>query len=170
MLAQPQVDHPYRLREHPSRCITVIGSNPVVHLPQPQIPNYFEHEPPRVRPTPSHNMNHTLKTGSNNSHNAIRPQKSQEWPLGTTPNTPRSKHLKPGSNEHKNGILGPLPRHKIGPAAAQCSLYKPAAVAKKSLPRHAPETQKIPAQSWYSKPIFHLVRVRISKKSISQKL
>ena len=52
MLAQPQIEHTYRLREHPSRCITVIESNPVVHLPQPQIPSYFEHEPPRVRPTP----------------------------------------------------------------------------------------------------------------------
>ena len=52
MLAHPQMENPYWLQEHPSRCITVIGSNPVVHLPQPQLPGYFEHEPPRVRPTP----------------------------------------------------------------------------------------------------------------------
>ena len=67
---------------------------PVSILPQPQIPIYFEYEPPYVCPTPSHNTNHnqnwkrqlrqcykTLQSPKND------PSELPRTPLGQTPQT-----------------------------------------------------------------------------------
>ena len=42
----------------------------------------------------------TIKTGYDNINNTIKPHKVPKMTPGTTPNFPRSKHLKSGPNEH----------------------------------------------------------------------